>query len=512
MKKIFTLIAAALMAVGASAQTTLFSMNIKDGLSADVTSEGGSQDKAYALTNYATFGVTGTSAVFQQMAAQGNDGAKYIVKQNGAYYFSLASSANKVHFILTLDQAIEAGDVITYNLFCGKKSDTYGLLFGAAGATTDAVGPEASTSTADKGIIEHTYTVKANDAIVGKKAIYVMRNTGKSTYFDKLVITRPAPSTDPSLSVSPDELSFSLTPSKTSASETFTISGANLTAGTYNFNVPNLAGLSINPTSFTVGADGKVSQEVTVTYTSTEDVAKASANITATVGDLTATVAVNYQSRSTAYTQSIVKADATWDWSQLTESLQLNDETTPKKGDEYILAEVDDRITFTDAFGDAKALKVDLEHPSRAGYAQGNTIKFTTNRAGKLAVDFSNTGGSRPYRYLNVNGTNTTFKSDKTDKVSATEIEVPAGEVVITGYIVDATDPQAKDGDVVGKAGLRYYKIVFTATGEEEDITGINTVATDAAKANVVKKYVDGKQVVIEKNGKKYNVAGAQIK
>ncbi len=44
--------------------------------------------------------------------------------------------------------------------------------------------------------------------------------------------------------------------------------------------------------------------------------------------------------------------------------------------------------------------------------------------------------------------------------------------------------------------------------------TGINNAnaEADAAKANVVKKYVDGKQVVIEKNGKKYNVAGAQIK
>ena len=49
---------------------------------------------------------------------------------------------------------------------------------------------------------------------------------------------------------------------------------------------------------------------------------------------------------------------------------------------------------------------------------------------------------------------------------------------------------------------------------ESSTPTGINNAnaEADAAKANVVKKYVDGKQVVIEKNGKKYNVAGAQIK
>ena len=49
---------------------------------------------------------------------------------------------------------------------------------------------------------------------------------------------------------------------------------------------------------------------------------------------------------------------------------------------------------------------------------------------------------------------------------------------------------------------------------ESSTPTGINNAnaEADAAKANVVKKYVDGKKVVIEKNGKKYNVAGAQIK
>lgn len=43
--------------------------------------------------------------------------------------------------------------------------------------------------------------------------------------------------------------------------------------------------------------------------------------------------------------------------------------------------------------------------------------------------------------------------------------------------------------------------------------TGINTVSAETiAKANVVKKYFDGKQIVIEKAGKKYTIAGTQIK
>ena len=486
MKKIFTLIAATMMAVGASAQTYKSDFTDQQTFDATTTNVDAAVTAGWMAHNGTEKGnqKPGITLDTEEVTTDGQSADYYKIKQKG-----------------TRDITVYITGVSKLKVFVKNSSNGARNLYASVndGAEQTLASPDKTSA-----VGEISLEKEENNKIVlyADNDIYLVGL--KFTTADNLT---------PSLSANPDELSLSAKPSNTSPSATFTIIGKNLTAGTYNLTVPNLAGLEVNPTSFTVDADGKVSQEVTVTYTSTADVAKANTTISATVGELSAAVNVNYQSRSTAYTQSIVKADATWDWSQLTESLQLNDETTPKKGDEYILAEVDDRITFTDAFGDAKALKVDLEHPSRAGFAQGNTIKFTTNRAGKLAVDFSNTGKDRPYRYLNVNGTSTTFKSATTDKVSATEIEVPAGEVVITGYIEDATDPQAKDGEVVGPAGLRFYKIVFTATGEPvEPSTGINTVATDAAKANVVKKYVDGKQVVIEKNGKKYNVAGAQIK
>lgn len=467
MKKIFTLIVAALMAVGASADTTVLTAP-----SASVTSHSDA------------------------------NGIITITDGNGSTGVQVGSTFTNITF--TNEKALKLSKDRDFNLSYKEgvtisKVTLYGTSNGTSTTTLAVDGSNVTPNLPAKG---------------GSPAVIDITGAAKiraAAQFLAIIVVEYS-STEPMLKATPEEISLSTTPSKTSASETFTLSGANLTAGTYNFNVPNLAGLSVNPTSFTVDSKGTVNQEVTVTYTSTKDVAKASANITATVGDLTATVAVNYQSRATAYTQATVTEDATWDWSALTETVQLTDETSPKKGDEYLLADVDDRIDFKDAFGDATALVVDLEYPSRAGYAQGNAIKFKTNRAGKLAVDFSNTGGNRPYRYLQVNGTSTTFKSATQDKVSATEIEVPAGEVVISGYIEDATDPQTKDGDVVGAAGLRFYKVVFTATGEPEDITGINTVAADAAQTGAVKKYVDGKQVVIIKNGKKYNVAGALIK
>ncbi len=270
-------------------------------------------------------------------------------------------------------------------------------------------------------------------------------------------------STAPTLKVSPETLSLALNPDAPSKNAVFTLTARNLTDGTYDLTVPTVEGLSVTPTSFTV-ASGSCDQDFTVTYVSTADVAKAQATITATVGELTANVTVNYKSRATVYTQSTVSADATWDWSKLTETVELTDETTPNKTEEFLLANLDDRIEFTEDFGDPKAIKMEtMQFPSRAGYAQGNIIKFKTSVAGTIAVDFCNTGKDRPYRYLNVNGVDTEFKSGTSEKVSAKGIAVPAGEVIIKGYIPNASDPVAREGDVVGDAMIRIYKIAFTS-------------------------------------------------
>ena len=266
-------------------------------------------------------------------------------------------------------------------------------------------------------------------------------------------------STAPSLTVSPKELSFSLNPSVPTKTQSFTLTGKNLTNGTYDISVPSVTGLTVTPTQFTV-AEGAVSQEVQVTYASTEDVAKATADITATVGEQTAKMTLSYQSRAVAYTQSTVSDAAAWDWTKVTGSVELTAETTPTKEDEFLLADVDDRVEFPAAFGDAKALMMTgFQFPTNsAGYAQGKTIKFKTSVPGVLTVEFSNTGTSdRPDRYLNVNGVNTTFKSKNTDKVTATDINVPTGEVVLMGNMVDTG---AESGFTPNM--LRWYKITFT--------------------------------------------------
>lgn len=269
--------------------------------------------------------------------------------------------------------------------------------------------------------------------------------------------------TAPSLNATPAELTFALNPNQTSKTQSFTLSGQNLTNGTYNLTVPTVEGLTVSPTSFTV-AEGKVNQEVSVTYASTSDIAKAEAQISATVDGIPATVDITYQSRATAYTQSTVSAEATWDWSQLSEETKLTEETSPNASEEFLLADLDDRITFNEAFGDPTAIKMEaMQYPSRGGYAQGTYIKFKTSVAGTISVEFSNTGGGndRPDRYLNVNGENTEFKSNSTTKVTSTGIAVPAGEVVLMGNEVNN---EATNGFKPNM--LRWYKITFTP-GEE---------------------------------------------
>ena len=233
------------------------------------------------------------------------------------------------------------------------------------------------------------------------------------------------------------------------------------------------------------------------------------------MGDLTASVAVTYQSRTTAYTQSTISEAATWDWSKLSETVELTDASNPTKTEEFLLADLDDRITFTEAFGDAKAIVMkDMQFPSRAGFAQGNIIKLKTSVAGTIDVDFSNTGKDRPYRYLYVNGEPTEFKSNEATKLSATGIEVPAGDIELKGYIPDATDPVSRDGDVVGDAMLRWYKITFTpkAGGGEEPASNWKDIKADltqlqdlATESNVYIKVAEDGSISKTENAEEAN-------
>ncbi|MBO4689562.1 MAG: hypothetical protein J5621_01675, partial [Paludibacteraceae bacterium] len=198
-------------------------------------------------------------------------------------------------------------------------------------------------------------------------------------------------------------------------------------------------------------------------------------------------------------TQVDVTESTTWDWTKASakSEIKLTDSTTPAKGDTVLLANVDDFNNGADF--NAQAILFAGEYPVRDGkYCQGSLLKFHTTVAGTLEVIYSNTGNRSEEddrRFLVVNDVvvgEGSMKSNET--VTESNISVPAGDVVITGQL-------KKDGSV---QYLRFYKVAFTkSTGTAVD--NITTVEKTV-------KMVENGQLIIIKNGVKYNAQGVAVK
>ena len=279
---------------------------------------------------------------------------------------------------------------------------------------------------------------------------------GTTTYTVKV----PVDTTTPLLTLSAASGSINLNSYTPTGTAKVTLTGVNLTNGT--FSAPTADGVTVTPATVEI-TDGTLSQEFTITSTATT--AASTVLSFAYTGAETQTYTLSYEKTAKrVLTQTEVTGATTWDWTKSGgASIELKEDTDPANGAEFLLAALPE-ITNDDTFN-SQALLVACQWPNRGNsyYFQGNSVKFNTTVPGILDVTFSNTGGSRPYRYLRVNGTQTSFKSgDSNNMVEATGIAVPAGEVVIDFYIPDATDPQERSGDVVGTTMCRINKIVFT--------------------------------------------------
>lgn len=134
-----------------------------------------------------------------------------------------------------------------------------------------------------------------------------------------------------------------------------------------------------------------------------------------------------------------------------------------------------------------------FQRPKNGSYYQGTTLKIKTDIPGKLTVTFANTGGKRPNRYLQVNGT--IFGEGSGDGASAAQrtvtVPVDKGEIVMTGIYEPtqsnysaANGYQTYDAELAGQpAFLNYYKVVFTAMPGDVSGTitasGYNTYSTN---------------------------------
>ena len=113
-----------------------------------------------------------------------------IGKQGSNYMFCLTN--NNTFFKIELDKALAAGDVISAKTF--SRTDTeLGLFLSTAESRPNECATALKIAAAATGAYEalSDYTVTAGDGLEGASTFYIYRATGKSTYFNEFVITRP---------------------------------------------------------------------------------------------------------------------------------------------------------------------------------------------------------------------------------------------------------------------------------------------------------------------------------
>ena len=407
MKKIFTLIAAALMAVGASAQTTYFDYTVSN--------------TATAAVGTVTIG-TPTKVEASTIATGG-----YAYKSDGDL-----GSGKYIKGTLADAAKFQAGDVITVSFYTG--STPTGSDYGVVLSADNSSAVTTLYSSAKNTVETKSYTVTATDAFVGGTDIYVARAAGKSTYIVSIKVTGgereaeiPAEPTD---------------------------------ATTWNFAVTSDA----DSTALAALVDGR-------TWTYTKEGSRFQYNVEVAANKFVDLGEIGFPGGA---------------------GIQVGRNGGKLTAGSAIRVDVNNRVQLNCSNGQFRLPDLAKNDVVKIRYASGS---------GTEARTFTVTNGTPATL-------NATVTPDAADPSKGTA-DVIEAEVTVTA-----------DGDLtlLQSKAINVYAIAINTklpevpSDEPSDPTGINTVAADAAQAGAVKKYVDGKQVVIEKNGKKYNVAGALIK
>lgn len=484
MKKIslFSFLAAALLCVGqnAMAQTTIFHWQSNGNTptaGTEIAATGGNIMPGTSDANK-TFSVESAS-----YAASVTDDMKALNSAKGVKF-----GANALSFTISLlnDETFKAGDIVYisgYNTF-------------KISSTTDLSGDIATSLTTGTSKID--YQVGSVTLSNDTKTIILTRATSSGTCVGAIKIVRPAPKTEPWISVTPAEVNLDVNPFAKSVEASVAIKGGNLTDGTYNLTLPEVAGLSIAPASVTV-SDGALDATLTLTYTSETNVEAATAEVALTIDELTEKLTINYSANVDLLVQTTVSENTVWDWSQAgTGSIVLTDNSTPSKADTLVLANIDG--IANEANFNSQALLVSGEYMIRDGKLfQGNYISFNVAKKGFVTVEFSNTGNrsnaDTETRYLYINGNKTNFGSLTTTANTISDaIAVEAGKVEIT-FMLPAEEKNEH---------ARVYKITYT-------IDDTPTSFEQAAVSEKVVKVVRDGQLYILRDGKTYNAQGIVV-
>lgn len=181
MKKIFTLIAVAAMALTVKAQSAIFSATPLQTLEANWDTPVGETE---ITATYAT--ITGG----KMFAINQQDEAKQMIKKQGDEY-AFQCTNNNTFFKVVLNAALEAGDVISTRMQSRTDTDL-GLWFATGDRPSEAPTAKIVLAKAAEQAWGNapSYTVATGDGICGETTFYIYRHTGKSTYFNTFAITR----------------------------------------------------------------------------------------------------------------------------------------------------------------------------------------------------------------------------------------------------------------------------------------------------------------------------------
>ena len=455
MKKIFTLIAMALVAVIANAQTTIFDAAAADWASVDLTTG----TKTVGDVTWYGGGSASIASGSKTFADEVQWTAR--IKFGGKSTFKSGSTLVRV-FTFT---PTKSGKVKVYCVGGGAGDRTTYISQSITSTDRDTETAIGSFKSTDQAIGIAEATVEAGAMVY----VWADNNVGIYGITFEEVATEAADAT------------FSLTNTNINTYQTSQIK-VNSKPGLDGLTMKNL---TYDNTVINIDETGKITPVAAGTSSITFTTDAVDGKYKAGTASLSITV-----TSATLDEQESVSATSTWDWSKFGVSeIKLDDNTNLKKTDEFVLSNVI-IYGYCDAigtdFGNAKALKVIMEYPVRDGkYCQGASIKINTTVAGKLSVTYSNTGtrsDEAQRRYLNVNGTNYGTGTMDPEQITTDDIPVAAGEVTISGRM--GTDTETAQF-------LRYYKVVFTKSSD----TGIDAIKT-AEKDN---------------NGAIYNLAGQKV-
>lgn len=396
-------------------------------------------------------------------------------------------------------------------------------------------------------------------------AIYIVRkSSGCNPTISKIQVYRPVDDGQPKLNVNVDEIDLNVTAENPSVSATVAFTGKHLTPGNYSLTIPNLEGLTVDPASVTVGEDGKLNAQVTVTYATTADVAAASTSFSLTIGALSKSVTVNYS--------------ATHAKSYMTGAIYIDQEVLDHgKSFDIAAALAAANITYgdidaLDSLNDDKAnrnlpylgLKLKKQGAYIAGWLQaGDTIHLRFGFVGD-SIKASINGNSEFWKPTNKELSDRIFIAPvdgymKLELVSGNTVVLK--QIAINGALKDdivlpaqtkykVTCATAENGSVkVGTKTETYVAIGATVTltvapaegyeiagvtvngeelapvenvysfvmpAEEVTVTATFTPASGSGCENVqseviIRKYLRGGQLVIEKDGVLYTATGQRL-